>query len=117
MKAAATNKRPNMKEDDMPDTTNTPAVDTLKGHLTTMKNQVAEAWKAGNEADLVALRNRIVALRKVSNEIQSAYDAFVDSRDAGMFGADYVTEVTRIRAKSDKVGRPATPKPQAIDAL
>lgn len=68
-------------------------------------------------AELEVMRNKIVSLGKLANEIRSAFDSLVDMRDQGMFGSDFAPDLERIRAKSENVGRPKKEKKDELASL
>lgn len=89
----------------------------LGEHARQIKLEVSAAWKSGDKERVLRVQQKIQLLKKAAGEITSLFDGFVDNRDAGAFGAGYCTEVIRIRAKSDKVGRPKTVKVPTEDLL
>jgi len=71
-----------------------------------------------SEAEILKVRKTIVTLKEQILKMNSDFDKCVDMRDSGAFGANAFPKVTRIRAKSDTVGRPRkAEKPNPLLAL
>lgn len=69
---------------------------------------IMEAWNSGDEDFIVTTGKKLLALSKMISEAKTHYDTLVDRK--ATFGSDKFTSVVRLRAKSDKVGRPRTEK-------
>ena len=66
------------------------------------------AWTSNDENEVLKVQKVIVAVSKRASEVRQAFDNTFDMKEA--FGADSFPKVTRIRAKSENVGRPKKAK-------
>lgn len=87
---------------------NKPAI-TLSAKLNEIDARIPASFMAGDEKAVLELRTVIEKLAKRVSEIRSNFDKAVDGKE--MFGSDSFPNVTRIRAKSENVGRPKAIKP------
>jgi hypothetical protein len=75
---------------------------------------ILAAYAAKDEQAVADIGATLTLLAKMVSEARTHYDAMVDKRDEGSFGADFFPAVTRLRAKSDSVGRPKLNKKDAL---
>ena len=64
------------------------------------------------EKNVADLRNKILAAKKLLQDLEHDFDAAVDMRDAGFFGENFLPKITRIRKK-----REASEKSDKVDEL
>lgn len=82
---------------------------TMSARLNEIESRIAATFTAGDEKAVLELRTIIEKLAKRVGEIRANFDKAVDGKE--MFGTDTFPNVTRIRAKSENVGRPKAIKP------
>lgn len=74
----------------------------------TVRDEFRLASETNDEARILKLRKNIEKLGKLYADLRKEFDTAVDMKDAGMFGADFAPNVTRLRKPSP--GRPASVK-------
>jgi hypothetical protein len=90
--------------------------ETLADKLAKLQVMAVDCWKSGDEAQVLAVRNLIVAVIEAGTELRKTFDEKgVDLKD--MFGADKFPNVQRIRKASDKSDKEVTAKVNPLSLL
>jgi len=76
----------------------------MRERFAEVRSMIVSAWTSAEEVDVLKVRAIVVALDKEASDLRKMFDDTFDKKD--MFGSDSFPNVTRIRAKSELVGRP-----------